>query len=544
MSSAITRTEYLFVSPSKSQSKPPRFVSGSYTSSDVILDSVLSKQTNHGVGGSSFWNERRFKLYSDRIECGLINSTIYLKDIHEVLHHPSKYHEFIIKLKNNREIHIKSDTQDDKEIWMSHLSKLLSRESEDHISTWRFNQSEKQHFDSILKTNSKHKHTLPGTKTSLINGNTSQTMDKLINDRQLLAKYTNNKSNDFVRMSHVIEQKIKDETQRNNKLLFLNQYYPLRQIAFGPFGHIVLANDTFKNKNVILQLAHTHNMKHTVTESMQIMKDIKCKYCFQLMHNGRNEVLTYAVYSCDIWMRLSNVMALLPDKRMEEPLAVVFASQLLDLMSSVHKHHIIFNSMSPEELFITERGELYWMSFNPFVDAEIYIGNCNYAPPEYFSEGINDKISDLFRFGVFLYQILVGVPPFWDVNEESTVTRIENLLYEFPKFVSKCSRDLISKLLLKRRKKRIGYKNMDHIVKHSFFKQSRETQSLQMIINTFSFSSTDVWPSSIIVHDDSEVSKMIAKNKGKANANPSSSLTLTGRKNDIINAESSDTSEL
>ena len=55
-------------------------------------------------------------------------------------------------------------------------------------------------------------------------------------------------THDFLRMSQIIDRKIKQEEARNNKnVLFMKRYYPLRQIAFGPFGHIVLGNDTLNN---------------------------------------------------------------------------------------------------------------------------------------------------------------------------------------------------------------------------------------------------------------------------------------------------------
>ena len=136
-------------------------------------------------------------------------------------------------------------------------------------------------------------------------------------------------------MSRIIDNKIKQEESRKNKLLFLKRYYPLRQIAFGPFGHIIIATDTFTNKYVILQLADNKNRNDIVKESINIMKDLKCKYCFQLYEAGQNEIITYGIYSCNILMRLSTVIQSLPNKRMKPSLAVKYASQLFHLMSYV-----------------------------------------------------------------------------------------------------------------------------------------------------------------------------------------------------------------
>ena len=104
--------------------------------------------------------------------------------------------------------------------------------------------------------------------------------------------------------------------------------------------------------------------------------------------------------------------------------------------------------MSPEDLYLTHDGNLFFMDFSGLMrNTCVYIGNYNYAPHEYFtSKQTNDKLSDLWRLGVFIYELLTGIPPFWDNCEESTITRIRNVMYELPKFLSKQAKDLISKV--------------------------------------------------------------------------------------------------
>ena len=100
MSSAITRSESM-----KQQN-------------GVILDGILLKQTNHGVGGSYLWIEKRFRLYLKRIEYGNAHSTkfesdittIKLMDIYQVTDNESakNFNEFIITFKNNTQLILKA----------------------------------------------------------------------------------------------------------------------------------------------------------------------------------------------------------------------------------------------------------------------------------------------------------------------------------------------------------------------------------------------------------------------------------------------------
>ena len=140
---------------------------------------------------------------------------------------------------------------------------------------------------------------------------------------------------------NLIEEMKQNESETNNSL-FLNRYYPTRQIAFGPFGHIIIAQDMLKTKDVILQLVENTNLNPVVKKSIDIIKDFKCEYCLKLIEHGHTHSITYAVYSCNILMKLSDLIMLLPNKRMNESLAVKFAIQLLDVMSYVNFEHYLF----------------------------------------------------------------------------------------------------------------------------------------------------------------------------------------------------------
>ena len=93
----------------------------SYINQDaVILDSILSKQTSHGIGGTYLFDEKRFKLYQDRIEYGNTNITTFkpysiikLQDVYQVINDVStkKLDQFIIKLKNGQKLLIKATDQ-------------------------------------------------------------------------------------------------------------------------------------------------------------------------------------------------------------------------------------------------------------------------------------------------------------------------------------------------------------------------------------------------------------------------------------------------
>jgi len=82
---------------------------------------------------------------------------------------------------------------------------------------------------------------------------------------------------------------------------------------------------------------------------------------------------------------------------------------------------------------------------------------------------------DLWAFGVLLFEMMVGRPPFSSPDEKAIYRRILQINYKFPTEpnVNDISKDIIQRLLVRDQTKRLGYccnNNMD-IRKHDFFKE-------------------------------------------------------------------------
>ncbi|KAF3793342.1 kinase PINOID 2 protein [Nymphaea thermarum] len=108
-----------------------------------------------------------------------------------------------------------------------------------------------------------------------------------------------------------------------------------------------------------------------------------------------------------------------------------------------------------------------------------FVGTHEYLAPEVISGMGHGSAVDWWTFGVFLYEMLYGRTPFRGDNNEKTLINIIKQPLSFPKIVAGCSdfdemvraQDLISKLLMKNPKKRIGFlKGSVEIKSHEFFR--------------------------------------------------------------------------
>jgi len=81
------------------------------------------------------------------------------------------------------------------------------------------------------------------------------------------------------------------------------------------------------------------------------------------------------------------------------------------------------------------------------------------------------KSVDWWTLGVLLYEMLTGLPPFYDENTNDMYRKIltEPLHFPGPEIVPPAARDLLTRLLDRNAEKRLGAKGAAEIKSHYFF---------------------------------------------------------------------------
>ena len=149
-------------------------------------------------------------------------------------------------------------------------------------------------------------------------------------------------------------------------------------------------------------------------------------------------------------------------------------------MDFLHKKKIIYRDFNLNNFILNEEGYILFTKFhnvrlltdsNPNNDK--YYGAPEYLAPEVINGEGQNEMSDWWSFGIVIYEMLLGIPPFIDDDNDKIYNMILNNEIKFPKKnnISAEAKDLLLKLLIKEKNDRLGFDGgFDVIKKHYFFK--------------------------------------------------------------------------
>jgi len=124
--------------------------------------------------------------------------------------------------------------------------------------------------------------------------------------------------------------------------------------------------------------------------------------------------------------------------------------------------------LKPENILIDERGYIRLADFGLAKlarESNSFCGTPEYLAPEMLLGTGHDHTLDWWALGILIYEMLIGIPPFYDKNRNQMFLNIENAPIRWPDkvkhgiSVSEVAKDLIIQLLDRNRFTRLGKRN-------------------------------------------------------------------------------------
>lgn len=275
----------------------------------------------------------------------------------------------------------------------------------------------------------------------------------------------------------------------------LRQQYQLDDLEIkntlgtGTFGRVVLVRhkptlEYFALKMLpITEVVRLKQVEHVKSEK-EILLAVKHPFIVRLLWTDHNDRFLYMLleYICggELFTYLRNA------GHFTSAASLFYTCEIVLALDYLHSLSVVYRDLKPENLLLDREGHLKITDFGfakRLEDSELQgrlaknvtwtlCGTPEYLAPEIIQSKGHNKAVDWWALGILIYEMLVGYPPYFDDNPFGIYEKILAGKIDWPRQMDPVARDLIKKLLVQDRTKRLGnMKNgSDDVKNHRWFR--------------------------------------------------------------------------
>src|SRR5437870_5867791 len=233
---------------------------------------------------------------------------------------------------------------------------------------------------------------------------------------------------------------MKESTTINTNI---SHYRILSKIGAGGMGEVYLAQDTKLDRKVAIKflperlVADEQARKRLVREARAAAKLDHPNIC-SIYEVGEDDGLSFLVMQ---YVEVETLDFRIKRKPLDLSESLSIATQVADALAEAHAHGIIHRDIKPSNIIIAPRGQAKVMDFGLAkaslggveTEAEtqslltapgVVLGTVPYMSPEQVKGEKIDARTDIFSFGIVLYEMLSGRQPFANDSAAATASAI------------------------------------------------------------------------------------------------------------------------
>ncbi|EEB06021.1 AGC/RSK/P70 protein kinase Psk1 [Schizosaccharomyces japonicus yFS275] len=261
-----------------------------------------------------------------------------------------------------------------------------------------------------------------------------------------------------------------------------NDFQPITTLGRGSYGKVLLvkqkssgklfAQKQLKKASIFLR---SKGIEQTRNER-QILEEVKhpfiCRLFYAFQDHDRLYLILQYAPGGELFSHLAN------ERMLPENVVAFYSGELILALIHLHKLGIVYRDLKPENCLLDAEGHVLLTDFGlskvaePGADCRSFVGTKEYCAPEVLLEKPYDHAVDWWSMGILIYDLLVGSPPFVGNSYKRIVEKITRSRPNIPFYVSPDARDLITKLLKKNPKQRLGANGRyEAIFKHRMYRK-------------------------------------------------------------------------
>lgn len=216
--------------------------------------------------------------------------------------------------------------------------------------------------------------------------------------------------------------------------LLKDKYNIIRKIGQGGMALIYLAQDKFTNEKVAIKVVEPSTLNDFVKrkrfeQEIRLMKKVDSPYVVKLFEAEVNEKYAYIVMEYVDGYILKDYISTRTHLTVDE--AIDFAGQLALGFDEIHKAGVIHRDIKSQNVMVTDNGRIKIVDFGIAIDDEtekltktdMLIGSPQYVSPELINQEKPTVASDVYAFGILLYEMVAGEVPFTGKDPVETLRK-------------------------------------------------------------------------------------------------------------------------
>lgn len=258
-------------------------------------------------------------------------------------------------------------------------------------------------------------------------------------------------------------------THKNDRPIGIEDFELLKVLGKGSFGKVMLVRYRGDQQLYAMKtlrkaaLVKRNQLGHTATERT-ILQTIRNPFLVKLNFAFQNQDKLYMVL--DYMAGGELFFWLKRDRKFREPRARLYAAEITIALECLHSYDIIYRDLKPENILLDAEGHIRITDFGLSKDGvsgpgaeggtHTFCGTPEYLAPEILQQKGHGKAVDWWSLGTLLYEMLCGLPPFYDTNIQRMYNKILQAPLRLPSHLSEPAKDILTALLQRKVEDRVG----------------------------------------------------------------------------------------
>jgi serine/threonine protein kinase/tetratricopeptide (TPR) repeat protein len=218
---------------------------------------------------------------------------------------------------------------------------------------------------------------------------------------------------DSIKKMNLLDGAPEGATPSSVKRIVANRYELTEQVGRDAFGALFKAQDTALQRTVLIRrfTAQEENMTRNILEQTKVGSSLNHATILAIYDSGKDGD---HYFICTEYVDGPTLRQYLSRGHIDISTICEIATQICLGLAHAHKKGIVHRSLAPENIYITGGSQIKISGFG--LDPRWEAGNSlitkQYLSPEHIMAQKVDSKSDLYCFGIILYEMVYGMPPF------------------------------------------------------------------------------------------------------------------------------------